>query len=128
MKILSNTGIINIRLSALPHVTMSLSRRCAAINFPRRRNFPRDEGDNAREILVFAAVAKIVVRWRERSAAAECIKLAIKSDGDNQNKAATVNQPLGPFHSTYNAGSTRWVGLAVRGREVRGDRRGELPR
>lgn len=68
---------------------LAASRRNVAINFPRRRNFPRDEGDNAREILVFAAATKIVARWRERSAAAECIKLAIKSGGDNRNKAAT---------------------------------------
>lgn len=113
VKILSNSGIINIRLSALPHVTMSLLG--VAINFLPRRNFPRDEGDNAREILVFATVAKIVVRWREQSAATECIKLAIKSGKDNRNKAATMNQPLGPFHSTCNAGDTRWDGLAVRG-------------
>jgi len=87
------------------------------------------EGDNAREILVFAAATKIVARCRERSAAAECIKLAIKSGGDNRNKAAMVNQLLGPvpFHVQRRNHALGW--LEVQGTGSEGiNREGELSR
>ena len=77
------------------------------------------------------ATTKIVARWRERSAAAECIKLAIKSGGDNQNKAVTVvNQPLGPvlFHVQCRIHAP---GVARGTRDAKGEgivEKSELPR
>jgi len=63
----------------------------------------------------------------EAKCGGECIKLAIKSGGDNQNKAVTVvNQPLGPVLFHVQMPDPRAVdGSRYERRQGRGDRREE---